>query len=64
MKVTVDSGLCAAHGDCVIAAPDIFDLGDEDEVVRILNDSPEEKYRAQIEEAVRLCPVAALKIED
>ncbi|MFE3001612.1 ferredoxin [Nocardia sp. NPDC059246] len=64
MKITVDPALCAAHGDCVIAAPDIFDLGDDDEVVRILDDSPGEQYRAQVEEAVRLCPVAALRVED
>ena len=31
MKVVVDLDVCEAHGDCVIAAPEIFDLGDDDE---------------------------------
>lgn len=63
MKITVDTGLCEAHGDCVLAAPELFDLGEEDEVVRVLDAEPAEELRTKAELAVRLCPVAAIKID-
>lgn len=59
----VDTERCEAHGDCVVAAPDLFDLGEDDEVVRVLNDEPEESQRAVAESAVKLCPVAAILLE-
>lgn len=64
MKVIVDAALCDAHGDCMLAAPDVFDLGDDDEVVQVLVAEPGEEYRTQLEEAVRLCPVSAILLRD
>jgi ferredoxin len=63
MKVVVDFDSCAAHGDCVAAAPDIFDLGDDDEVVRVLQEEPGEELRAQAEAAADACPMFAITIE-
>ncbi|MVU80786.1 ferredoxin [Nocardia sp. ET3-3] len=63
MKISVDTNLCEAHGDCVIAAPELFDLGEEDEVVRVLDAEPAEALRAKVDMAVRLCPVAAIRVE-
>jgi ferredoxin len=63
MKVIVDMDICTAHGDCVIAAPEIFDLGEEDEVVTVLNPEPAEELRAKAEEAAENCPVSAIHIE-
>src|SRR5580698_9037022 len=56
MRVTVDFDACAAHGDCVAAAPDIFDLGDDDDVVRILMPEPPEELRASALTAADACP--------
>ena len=64
MRVIVDLDVCAAHGDCVIAAPEIFDLGDDDEVVTVLLEEPGEELRAQAERAVEDCPVSAIRIEE
>ena len=64
MKVIVDMDACEAHGDCVIAAPEIFDLGDDDDVVTVLNAEPGEELRAKAELAVANCPVAAITLED
>ncbi|OLL73461.1 Ferredoxin [Pseudonocardia sp. Ae168_Ps1] len=64
MKITVDFALCESHGDCVVAAPDVFDLGEEDEVVRLLEEDPDESRRTAVEHAARMCPVAAIQIED
>lgn len=64
MKVIVDLDVCEAHGDCVVEAPEIFDLGEEDEVVTLLNESPGEELREKAERAVRACPVSAIRIEE
>lgn len=63
MKVTVDTDVCEAHGECVIAAPEIFELGDDDEVVTVLQEEPGEELRDKAEEAVKVCPVAAITVE-
>ena len=62
MKVHVDMNLCQSHGECVFAAPDVFELGDDD-VLRWKEDVDESR-RAEVEEAVNVCPMAAISIED
>ena len=64
MRVIVDPDVCAAHGDCVIAAPEVFDLGDDDDVVTVLNPDPGEELRAKVAQAASDCPVSAIRIED
>ena len=64
MKVIVDLDVCQAHGDCVLAAPEVFDLGEEDDVVTLLDPEPSEELRAKIERAAKDCPVSAIRIED
>jgi ferredoxin len=63
MKITVDTTLCEVHGDCVVVAPDIFDIGEDDDVVQILNPEPGEEQRAVLTQAAKMCPVAAIRIE-
>jgi ferredoxin len=62
MKVLVDMNLCQSHGECVFAAPDVFELGDDD-VLRWKEDVDESR-RAEVEEAVNVCPMTAITIED
>ena len=64
MKIRVDTGKCEAYGECVFAADDIFELGDDDEVVTLLNDSPGEDRRDAAEQAAAACPVEAITVED
>ncbi len=61
MKVHVDMNLCQSHGDCVFAAPDVFDLGEDD--VLSWKEEVGEDQRAAVEEAVQACPMAAIRIE-
>lgn len=63
MKISVDPGLCEAHGVCMSIDPDVFDLGDDDVLV-ILDESPAEEKRAAIEQAVIRCPRQALTLQD
>jgi ferredoxin len=64
MKVIVDLDVCQAHGDCVVAAPEIFDLGEEDDVVTVIQPEPGEELRAKAERAEQDCPVTAIRIEE
>lgn len=63
MKVILDTEKCEAHGDCVIAAPEVFDLDDADNVVTLLMATPPDALRGQVEQAAQDCPVAAIRIE-
>jgi ferredoxin len=62
VKVRVDMNLCQSHGECVFAAPDVFELGDDD-VLRWKEDVDESR-RAAVEEAVNACPMMAISIDD
>jgi ferredoxin len=62
MKVNVDMNLCQSHGECVLVAPDVFDLGDDD-VLTWREDVPEDR-RADMEAAVNACPMMAISLED
>lgn len=64
MKVVVDFAMCASHGDCVVEAPEIFDIGDDDDKVVLLQDNPSESLRSKAIRAAASCPVSALKIVD
>ena len=58
-----DFGSCQGYANCVVAAPDVYDI-DDDGVVVLLKNSITEEERPGIEEAARSCPVSALSIED
>jgi ferredoxin len=62
VKVIVDMNLCQSHGECVFAAPDVFELGDDD-VLR-WKEEVDESRRAALEEAVAVCPMLAIRLED
>lgn len=63
MRVIVDSDRCELHGECMVAEPDVFDIGNDDEVVTVLNTEPGEHLRDAVEQAVLMCPVGAIRIE-
>jgi ferredoxin len=62
MRIELDSTLCQAYGNCLLAAPDVFELTEATPVVLVLQASPDEALRAEVEEAVRSCPVDALTL--
>jgi ferredoxin len=64
MKVIIDELRCDAHGVCVSACPEVFALDDDDDVVRVLNEHPEESLRESLVRATLGCPKAAITIED
>ena len=63
MKIVVDWDLCESNGRCVDACPEAFRLDSHDRLV-ILIERPGEELRAQVEQAVQVCPRQALSIEE
>ena len=62
MKVMVDTDLCEANAVCVGQCPEVFRVNDDDTMTILVSEVPE-RLRSQVEEAVRLCPRQALRIE-
>ncbi|HVB01014.1 MAG TPA: ferredoxin [Acidimicrobiales bacterium] len=62
MKITLNLDLCAGHGQCEDAAPEVFSVSDEGLVVQLIED-PGEEYRAQVEDAARRCPADVITVE-
>jgi ferredoxin len=58
-----DFGACQGYANCVVAAPDVYDIDDDGTVV-LLKEHITDEERPRIEEAARSCPVSALTIED
>ena len=58
MKVTVDLSLCQDHGQCAIAAPDVFEINDEGKLS--YDGSPDDSMLDYVEEAADVCPVQAI----
>jgi ferredoxin len=61
--VKADLDLCQGYANCVVAADDVFDLDDSGVVVLLRAEFPESD-RGRMQEAVRVCPVSALAIEE
>jgi ferredoxin len=64
MKITVDEDKCCGAGQCVLIAPEVFDQGEDDGIVILLESSPAEDQHALVREAAAVCPAMAIEIED
>ena len=62
ITVVVDRDLCQNHGQCVCAAPQVFEL-DEEGKLEVLQEEVGEDLRDAVEEAADVCPVQAITIE-
>jgi ferredoxin len=62
LKVIVDRDVCQNHGQCVFAAPQVFELDEEGELM-VLDDEPDESLREAVEEAADVCPTQAITIK-
>ena len=53
----IDESACAAHGDCVDVAPEVFEL---DDVAQVIGTAPDEVLLA----AAEACPSAEIVLVD
>ena len=61
MKIAVDWSLCDGNGLCARAAPEIFTLDEDDQLI-VLMETFGEELRDKAVAAVRACPKCALGI--
>jgi ferredoxin len=63
MRILVDRDLCESNAVCARLVPDVFEVGDDDQL-HLKQERPPEALRARVAEAVRRCPKQALSIAD
>ncbi|MDQ1374004.1 MAG: hypothetical protein QOJ09_1342 [Actinomycetota bacterium] len=63
MRVIVDRGLCQGHGVCESEAEAVFSVSKQGELT-VLDETPPDDQRRQVEQAVKFCPTHALSIEE
>jgi ferredoxin len=61
MRIVVDRDLCQGHGVCESEAPGVFSVSKKGELT-VVDETPAEERRPQVEQAVRYCPTHALTI--
>jgi ferredoxin len=63
MRVVVDYDLCESNALCMAAAPEVFEVRDDD-LLYVLVENPPEHLREKVKAAERSCPKNAISIED
>ncbi len=59
MKLAIETDKCCGAGQCVLAAPRVFDQ-DDDGIAFLLDAEPGDAERAEVEEAIVSCPTGAI----
>ncbi len=62
MKISVDMKRCQDHGQCAIAAPDVFRINDEGRLE--YESTADDSLLDEVEEAADVCPVQAIMLLD
>lgn len=60
MNVVVDLARCQSFGQCVFAAPDVFEMVGRE--ILEFDSAPDESQREQVERARVACPVNAIRV--
>jgi ferredoxin len=63
MRVDVNFDLCQSNAVCMEILPEVFEVRD-DGFLYVLNETPDEALRTQLEEAVRRCPTGAISLTE
>ncbi|MGC0343914.1 ferredoxin [Streptomyces sp. SLBN-8D4] len=61
MKVELEADKCVASGQCVLASADVFDQ-DDDGIAILLEEQVGDDRLDDVEEAVAVCPAAAIRL--
>ncbi|SOD62669.1 ferredoxin [Streptomyces zhaozhouensis] len=64
MRVEVRPETCVGAGQCVLAAPRLFDQGEDDGLVVLLRARPGLEETAEVLRAVDDCPAGAITLHD
>ncbi|GHH61715.1 ferredoxin [Lentzea cavernae] len=64
MTVRIDQDRCIGSGQCVLAAPDVFDQSDDDGTGLVLSAEPSAGLLPGVRHAVERCPAQAVTLEE
>jgi ferredoxin len=64
MRITVDRDLCVGAGQCVLSAPETFELSEMDGLVVLRSAPSGHDVPGNLREAVRQCPSGALSLAE
>jgi ferredoxin len=62
MRVEADRDRCMGSGACVFECPEVFAQDDEG-IVLLLTEAPDESQRASVVLAAEACPVACITVD-
>ncbi len=61
-RVAIDASLCEGHGLCAVAAPQVFEVGDDGKGI-VVDATPADALRPLVVEASQRCPSMAITLE-
>jgi len=62
MRITIDTALCNGYGNCVITAPDVFDLDPTTDIAVVRDQNAADLDPDAVREAAADCPVRAIRL--
>lgn len=63
IRVHIDTTTCNGYGNCLVAAPDVFDIDPDTNIAHTLPGRPHDADNDNVVEAAADCPVHAIRIE-
>lgn len=63
MRAVVNEDMCEGHGKCQLAAPEVFELGNDD-ISRVKIDLIPADLEEKVRRAARLCPRQAITVTE
>lgn len=64
MRIDIDASKCVGAGQCVWAAPEVFNQDEDDGTIILLNKSPTSEFDAPVREAALMCPAGVITVSD
>lgn len=64
MRITTRTERCVSTGQCVLAAPDVFDQDDDQGLVVVLAPEPAAAHQESARQAVEACPTRAIELTE
>ena len=62
MRIKVDYDRCESHGECMMYAPDVFEVRDDD-LLYVLQEEPPAALHGDVVAAANCCPTQAITLE-
>ncbi|MDT0266016.1 ferredoxin [Streptomyces sp. DSM 44915] len=64
MQISLDQDRCVASGQCVMAAPEVFDQREEDGIAILLTTTPSPDDTDNVRHATAVCPALAIQLTE